>query len=348
MNQKDTAKIVMKKTLNMALQYPEEQDINVNVDGYRWANWDWNIGVAFYGLIQANRLFNDKETILKIKRWIDSRIDRGIKKICVNTTAPLAALLYINEKYPDPKYSEVFKKFDDYLMNEIPRISNSSITHTTYRSENAGQVWADTLFMSILYLSQRGAFLNSPDLKKEALNQTYYHMKALFDESSGLFYHGYNDNAKEFIGVKWGRGNAWITSATIDILKNINENSAEKTEILAMLDRQLSSLEKLQDKDGFWKTVLDADSSYQETTVTSGAAYGTLKGIRLGMVNPKYKKMADRAVSALLTKIDPDGIVQGGSSGTPIKKDAEAYNQIPYAVTPFSQGLALMALSEAV
>lgn len=345
MNKKDIINKVLQQTLNMALRYPE-QDININPDAYRWANWDWNIGVAFYGILQANLLFKSTDTILKLKEWIDSRIEHGIKKFCVNTTAPMSTLVYLNELYPNPKYEDLCTKFDNYLLNEIPRISNDAMTHTTLRSENSGQVWVDTLFMSILYLSFRGAYLKNSLLKLEALNQTYNHFKVLFDESSGLFYHGWNDFNKKFIGVKWGRGNAWITAATIDILKNIPENSKEKTEILAILDRQLSSLEKLQDKDGFWKTVLDDDSSYQETTVTAGVAYGVLKGIRLNMVKPKYKKMAKRAVQVLLTKIDDEGFVQGGSSGTPIKENAEAYNQIPYAVTPFAHGLALMALSE--
>ncbi len=56
--------------------------------------------------------------------------------------------------------------------------------------------------------------------------------------------------------------------------------------------------------------------------------------------------MAQRAIKAVLDNVDAEGNVLRGSSGTPIKRDVAEYAQVPYAITPFSQGLALMALCE--
>ena len=338
---------VVRKTLDLAFRFTEQDELQMGQDVYRWRNWDWSIGVAFYGILQANQVLNDSMNITRIKEWIDARIDGQIKKICINTNAPLPAVLVLKTLYSDPKYENLCRTFDQYLLHEIPRISNGAMTHTTIRSDNSGQVWADTLFMSSIYLAKRGVALNNRDMRREAINQLYTHLQCLSDQKSGLFYHGWDDNAHQFLGVKWGRGNAWITVSTVEILEAITEDYPEKSVILETIHQQLATLMKLQDKDGFWKTVLDQETTYQETTVTSGIAYGVLKGIRLGLIDSKYRPMAERAIRAVLTKISDDGLVQGGSSGTPVKEDAEAYNQIPYAITPYAQGLGLLALSEA-
>jgi unsaturated rhamnogalacturonyl hydrolase len=57
--------------------------------------------------------------------------------------------------------------------------------------------------------------------------------------------------------------------------------------------------------------------------------------------------MAQKAIQALVAKIDDEGNVLGGSSGTAIKENVAEYNAVPLAVTPFTQGLALMALCAA-
>jgi unsaturated rhamnogalacturonyl hydrolase len=121
-----------------------------------------------------------------------------------------------------------------------------------------------------------------------------------------------------------------------------------KKKLLGLLDRQLAALEKLQDAGGCWHTVLDHPETYLETSVTAGIAYGVLKGIRLGLVDAKYAGMARRAMAAFIQNIDGDGSVLKGSGGTPVKENAAEYNDIPYIVSAFTQGLGLMALSEAL
>ena len=112
------------------------------------------------------------------------------------------------------------------------------------------------------------------------------------------------------------------------------------------LRHQLAALEQLQDADGYWRTVLDHLETYAESSVTAGLAYGVLKGIRLGLLPSSYATMAERAIKAVLNNIDGEGNVLRGSSGTPIKQNVAGYMQVPFAITPFTQGLALMALCE--
>ena len=201
--------------------------------------------------------------------------------------------------------------------------------------------------MSIVYLTQRGLYLNSRAHLEEAAKQRVLHINSLYDEKDDLFYHGWDDVAKTPMGIKWGRGNAWIIVSMIEMLESIPLDAPERTAHLGKLNNQMAALEEHQDSNGYWRTVLDHHDTYPETSVTAGVAAGALKGIRLGLIDDKYQEMAQKAIQALVAKIDDEGNVLGGSSGTAIKENVAEYNDVPLAVTPFTQGLALMALCEA-
>lgn len=336
---------VADRTTELSSKYSEADVLN-DKEAARWIRWDWSIGVAFYGLGKTYDLTKNEKYITKMKQWIDERIETEPKTVCVNTNALLTTILRLDQLFHDTKYHDLFDKFDRYLFEKAPRVPCNAIAHTVVGKDYTGEVWADTLFMSIIYLVQRGLTLQNEKYIQEAINQLVLHINCLFDPKTGLFYHGWDDNGKKPLGVKWGRGNSWITASTVEIVSAIPFDFPEKQVILERLDQQLAALGKLQDETGLWRTVLDNPDTYLETSVTAGVIYGTLKGIRLGLVHQEHAQMADRAFTGLLAKIDNTGNVTGGSSGTPIKADSLEYNKIPLAITPFTQGLALMALSE--
>ena len=57
----------------------------------------------------------------------------------------------------------------------------------------------------------------------------------------------------------------------------------------------------------------------------------------------RHRVAADQAYAALAGKISPEGELLGASGGTPVMPLASDYNAIPFAVTAFSQGLAILA-----
>lgn len=337
---------IAQQTLALASQRANTDDTNDKPNGLRWHQWDWSIGVGFYGVGKAYDLNHDDAYIPQLKEWIDSRIDGGIRAICVNTNALLTTVLRLHQRCPEQRYENLCRVFDDYLLNTAPRVPCGALAHATIESRNCGQMWADTLFMSIIYGVQRSLLLNDREHLHEALRQLILHVENLYDADSGLFYHGWDDVEKRPLGAKWGRGNAWVIVSAMEILELVSFNFLGKQDLLNRLHHQLATLEQLQDADGCWRTVLDHPETYPESSVTAGVAYGALKGIRLGLVPRRYATMAQRAIEAVLDNVDREGNVLRGSSGTPIKQSVAEYAQIPYAITPFTQGLALMALCE--
>jgi unsaturated rhamnogalacturonyl hydrolase len=346
----DTRKVLKKvteRTLDMAFYY-KKPPLDKGSDAWRWYSWDWYMGVALYGIWKAHEVLENDAYVSRIKEWIDQRIETGTEAPCVNTCAPMTTVLRLYRLYGEERYETLCQTFDDYILNQAPRTPSGTIAHTVIGRDFVGQVWADTLFMCVMYLTQRGLYLNSQAHLEEAAKQRVLHINSLYDEKMGLFYHGWDDVGKKPMGAKWGRGNAWIIASMIEMLEITPLDSPERTEILGKLNNQMATLEKYQDSDGYWRTVIDHHDTYPETSVTAGVAAGALKGIRLGLIDEKYRKMAQKAIQALVAKIDDEGNVLGGSLGTSVKKNVAEYNNVALGVTPFTQGLALMALGEVV
>lgn len=334
---------MVQRSLTLSQKYfNDEHDDNE----WRWARWDWSIGVAFYGIAQAYDVTPHAGWFEELQQWIDAKIDSGMNNVCVNSTMPLHTVLSLRERKNDPKYERICDRYDHYLMREQKRTPTGAIPHFVSSDGAASEIWADTLFMSVIYLARRGAELGEKSYIREAVKQLIIHMTKLKDESSKLYYHGWDDTASKPLGFLWGRGNAWITSSAVDILQYESDDTQEKRLGVEMLNEQLDALARLQDESGMWRTVLDQPDSYLETSVTAGVAYGILKGIRLRLVDEKFKSMADRAIAAVMANIDAEGNVQGGSTGTAVQADIEGYQTIPLQVTPFTQGLGLLAVSE--
>jgi unsaturated rhamnogalacturonyl hydrolase len=341
---KDTLRRLVNQTMHLSFTMPDDP---TNRGHYRWRRWDWPIGVAFYGVGQAADVLNDEGAILRMKQWIDLKINT-IEKVCVNSNAPAATLIRLHERFPNPDYERVMGIFDRYLMDGSSKVESGALEHTVIDRVYAKQVWADTIFMSLLYLAKRGVAEGNETYLQELYRQLEVHNECLFDPVEKLYYHGWNDEEKRHIGVHWGRGNAWMTAGVVEILSLTPEHYPERSSVIHILNRQLEALEKHQDDSGLWHTVINHKETYLESSVSAGVAFGVLKGIRLGYVDRSYEAMAVRALQAVVNLVDSDGNATRGSSGTPVKKDAINYNNVPYEVTPFTHGLFLLALSEGI
>jgi len=93
---------VAERTLDLAFRYRQD-DLDKVSDARRWYDWDWYMGVAFYGLWKAHELLENDAYVLRIKQWIDQRIETGIQTVCVNTCAPMTTVLRLHQLYPDER-----------------------------------------------------------------------------------------------------------------------------------------------------------------------------------------------------------------------------------------------------
>ncbi len=170
MDLRDLSSRVAEETLALGFRYSEGASYGV-ANAWEWYVWDWNMGVAFYGLWQVQAVLQDPGWVEGIKQWIDPRIENGIRSLNVNTCALMTSVLRLNQLYPQANYERLLATFDDYILHQVPHTDCGAIAHTTLASQNLGRVWADTLFMAVLYLAKRGLQLQNPDYLKEVVRQ---------------------------------------------------------------------------------------------------------------------------------------------------------------------------------
>ena len=213
---------------------------------------------------------------------------------------------------------------------------------------NNGELWDDTLFMTVFFLANMGRILRRNDMLEEAAYQFIIHTKYLADKKTGLWFHGFTfEGRHNFVDALWGRGNCWVTAAIPVFLEIARPGPAVFGFLQSTLEQQIMALVPLQEKSGLWHTLLTDPSSYVETSATSGFGYGILKGIHDRILPEKYRPMAEAALAATIDQIDEKGVVRNVSSGTPMGRDsADFYKAIPIRPMPYGQSLALLILME--
>ncbi|MGN0314692.1 MAG: glycoside hydrolase family 105 protein [Fusicatenibacter sp.] len=308
--------------------------------------WDWPCGVAYYGIAEVYEK-TGKESYLKVlKERVDELVELGIPSVwTVNACAMGHCLITLYQATKEQKYWDLIQSKTEYLQRDALRFGDHVLQHTvSAKNDFPEQAWADTLFMAALFLLRVGVIRQDEDLIEDALNQWYWHINYLQDETTGLFYHGYNNIEKSHMsGIYWGRANAWAAYTMSKVGSILPECYLypKYMDVAGSLNEQLSALKLLQTKNGLWRTVLDDEESYEEVSASAGIAAAMAE-----RGNPLHTRYVNRAIRGVLQNISEDGRVRNVSGGTAVMKDKEGYRAIPRRwIQGWGQGLALAFFS---
>lgn len=320
--------------------------------------WDWPQGVGLYGLLKIMKYQNIDDYKDFLYKWFKDNIKEGLPSRNINTTTPLLTLVELNESYNDKEFEQLCLSWADWLMNCLPRTKERGFQHVTSANGdrqgvrlNENEMWIDTIFMTVLFLNRMGQKYNRQDWIDESIHQVLMHIKYLYDNKTGLFYHGWTFNERNnFGGIFWCRGNSWFTLGILDYIDMFKGtmNAGVKEFVLDTYKAQAEALKNLQSKSGLWHTVLTDPTSYEEVSGSAAITAGILKGIRYGILDDSYIEPAHRAVDAIIKNIDKDGTVLNVSGGTGMGYDATHYKNILIAPMAYGQSLTILALAEAL
>ena len=203
------------------------------------------------------------------------------------------------------------------VADSLPKTKEGGFQHITSDTLNDGELWDDTLFMTVLCWPT-WAVSGRQDYTDEAVYQFLLHTKHLADKKTGLWYHGFTFHGNHnFAGAFWGRGNCWVTIAIPLLLEMLPVGQPARRILVNALENQIASLAKYQDGNGMWHTLIDDPTSYVEASATSGFGYGILKAVHMGLVDAAYAENAKKALAPILKCIREDGIVDQVPRGTP-------------------------------
>ncbi|THF74150.1 glycoside hydrolase family 88 protein [Cohnella fermenti] len=312
--------------------------------------WDWVPGVGLIALLEYGLEARHTDTLEQLKRWMERNWAKSAEAAVINAVAPCAIFPELYRQTGDERYRAETERMAAWLVGTAPRTREDAFEHTV--TENvafAEQVWADTVFMAVLFLARAAALLGRTDYAAEAQRQTLLHLRLLADEENGVLYHGWNCVAGNHMSaVRWARANAWIAVAVPMIVQETQALVPVPQELKERYIRLMDGLLCYQQEDGLWSTVLDRPDFYRETSGSAGIGCGLLKALEADLLpdEARCRLAAERALAAVLAQVGPDGSVGGVSGGTPVMEDEEAYGRIPVYPTLYGQGLALMLLAQ--
>lgn len=310
--------------------------------------WEWPQGVALFAMYQYYKESGDKSILEYLKNWFDRQIEKGLPSQNINTTCPMLTLACIYEEEQEERYLPLLQEWLEGVMYRLPRTPEGGLQHIVSGNLNEGQLWDDTLYMTVLFLARMGRVLGNEDYIQESIRQFIVHIKYLSDVKTGLFFHGWTFKGNHhFAEALWGRGNSWYTAGLVDYLECLEGNEGVKEFLLSTLKRQAEALESCQDESGLWHTILNDKDSYLETSASCAFAYGILKAVRMGYLPARFALVGEKAVKGVMEQIAEDGTVNGVSYGTPVFNTLQEYKEIPICPMPYGQSMALMMLVEA-
>lgn len=317
-------------------------------DIQKYQFWEWTQGVGLFGMWKYYDTHRDEKCLSILEKYYGEQIRTGLPAKNVNTVTPLLALSYYAQLHENKEYMDICREWAEWIMNDFPRTEEGGLQHITSDTLNEEELWDDTLFMTVLFLAHMGCILHRKDYIEEAKYQFLLHIKYLADPVTGLWYHGWTFKGRHhFAGAFWGRGNSWVTAAIPELI-GMGVCSGEMERYLTgVLKNQADTLIRLQEENGMWHTLVDDKDSYLEASATAGFAYGMLKAVNLGILDPSYGRAAERALEAILDCITDQGIVTNVSYGTAMGRDSkEFYKKIPVQSMPYGQAMALLLLME--
>ena len=313
-------------------------------------SWDWSAGVAFYGIVRAYEVTGNEEYIEYLKNWVDEYIELGIPAMTVNALSIGYTVLALYKRYEDEKYLEIFNRQLKHIEDVAERFGDGVLQHTVSQNYNfPEQAWADTLFMAGLLMVKGGQAVGNESLVKDGLNQFHWHIEYLQNKENNLFYHAWDNTKKNNMSsIHWARANGWCAITMSEVLKLTDAFNPAFVEIKDSLRDQLAALVRLQSENGLWHTILDDETSYEETSASCGIGAALVNFIELEQM-VMYRKYVDKAIDGVISKITPDGTVHDVSGGTAVMYDADGYREIPKErIQGWGQGLALAFLCECV
>ena len=178
---------------------------------------------------------------------------------------------------------------------------------------------------SVPLLLQAARITGQQKYYNDAANQAINFQKYLWDETTGLYRHGWFSNTGKQSAVCWGRANGWIAWATAELLDVLPKQHPLYKKIEKKFRQHIASLIHYQADDGMWRQVLNNPNSYEETSCTAMFTIAIARGINKGWLNKKYKVAAIKGWNAVAANITSQGIVHGICRGTEIGADDQFY-----------------------
>lgn len=255
-----------------------------------------------------------------------------------------ASVIEVNRRDPQKRYEEYINQVAAHMLNHQTRLEDGTFVRAF---PVKWTLWADDLYMGVSFLARMGAWSGDSRYFDDAARQVIHFHQYLFDERMGLMCHNwYSDNERPGVAF-WGRANGWALLAQVDLLDCLPENHPQRATLLNLLRRHILGIARFQGSEGLWHQLLDKTDSYLETSATAMFTYSVARAVNRGYIESRYVSIAQNGWKGVLSKIRPDGQIEGVCTGTVVSDNLVDYYHRPAPLNDIHGiGFVLLAGSE--
>lgn len=302
---------------------------------------DWGQTLAMYGLLRSLSASYDEKTYEYLKTWVHFHMSERlhVNYFCGSWSF---GILYpeIIKWFPEVQLQlhETAERIYEYILHKALRNGDGVILHNV----DLPNIYIDTVYYSAVPLAKLGSYLNKP-WKEAALKQFESHLRILKDGAKPFFIHCEENASGLRSQGSWARGNGWVMMTAAELMPLFDSSDD------AMLRREFDSLSRaiasLQSDAGLWRTILDDESAYEESSASAMYLFAYKRAQTLGIA--VENSLIDKAFQGLAKCVDEEGKFIKTSEGT-WPGTIEYYKGLATGEWWWGTGAYLLALSEFV
>jgi len=207
---------------------------------------------------------------------------------------------------------EKYRKAIDTLYGQLLRQPRTHEGNFWHKQIYPHQVWLDGLYMAQVFYARYTTAMENCRGYEDIRQQFRTVRERMFDESTGLYRHGYDASKTAFwadpeTGTSrnpWLRSLGWFSAALIDVTAEIAPGHEDFREEMTVIARELAqNLLRYIDPETnmLWQGPGQSGrkGNYPETSGSAMVAYFYLKGARLGMLDASYADVGAKIFLAI-------------------------------------------------
>ncbi|MCG6912388.1 glycoside hydrolase family 88 protein [bacterium BMS3Abin03] len=247
---------------------------------------------------------------------------------------------------PQERYKEYIDKAANHILNKQSQLEDRTLVRSF---PHMWTLWADDLYMGISFLSRMGELTGDQQYFDFATKQVINFNNYLFNDGKELMYHNWYSDINHTGVAFWGRANGWALLAQVDLLDHLPENYSQRDTLISLLKRHILGIAKYQSSSGLWHQLLDKEDSYLETSCSAMFTYAIARAVNKGYIDKRYSSIAEKGWEGIITKIHPEGQIEGVCTGTVVSDNLVDYYNRPTPINDIHGiGTVLLAGSEVI
>ncbi len=315
----------------------------------RPSKWTYDMGVILEGVADVWKQTGNAVYFNYIQKQIDHFVDKDgnikgykLQDYNIDNVKNGTSILMLYRVTGKEKYWKAATKLREQLQQQ-PRTNQGGFWH---KKIYPYQMWLDGLYMGQPFYAEYAMLAHEDSAYNDIANQFIWMEEHARDAKTGLLYHGWDESRQMGWANKetgnspnfWARAMGWYVMAIVDVLDFFPEEHPRRAAIIAILNRTVDALEKVQDKKtGLWWDILnrpDVPKNYFESSASSMFVYAVAKGVRLGYLPAPKISIAQKGYAGILKKFiknengltNLEGTVQvSGLGGKPYRDGSIEY-----------------------